>query len=155
MSEINLSLVTSVEAMVGEDQAETDELKRMLANAEAYIRSFSWCPAIVERYLGVGIGGVIALFLFKLARPIDGNDNWLWVVEGDLPSAYLVTDQATNPAAALNVYCELMDDWSDAVLRNRPLADVFPVKIEPTPKHAEMLRSRTKFIRERIAPMLN
>src|SRR5256885_471720 len=87
---VDLGCLTLVGKMTGEDAAETEQLREMLARAEAYLRSFQWCPPIAERYIGFGIGGVIALFLFKMERAINNTDEWLWVVGGDLPSAYFV-----------------------------------------------------------------
>ncbi|MCL4694835.1 MAG: hypothetical protein KJ060_20260, partial [Candidatus Hydrogenedentes bacterium] len=133
--------------------SETAELRGMLRDAESYLRSFDWCPSFVERDLGYGLGEVIALFLFKLGEKIHGVDDQLWVVVGDLPSAYFVCDDAETPAAALEVYCGLMEDWAQAVLNGSSLDDVFPVSAEPTPEHASMLLSRTKFIRERLIPI--
>ena len=101
---------------------------------------------------GVGVGGVVALFLFKFVRPINDIDRCLWIVTGDLPSAYFVTDQAREPASALKVYCKLMEEWAEAVINNKSLDDVFPVNVTPTIAHAEMLRARTIFIRDRILP---
>lgn len=46
-----------------------------------------------------------------------GTPGALWVVAGDLPSAYLVTDAAptATATAALAIYCSLMQDWVEAV----------------------------------------
>ena len=48
------------------------------------------------------IGGVVAVFLFRIDGPPE-VDPLLWVVVGDLPTAYLVTDDAPSPAIALDV----------------------------------------------------
>jgi hypothetical protein len=41
------------------------------------------------------VGGVVSTFLFRIdAEP--NIDEWLWVVVGDLPSCYLVTDRASD-----------------------------------------------------------
>lgn len=154
MSEIDFIRLTPAGQMVGENAAETEELKQMLAHAEEYIKSFHWCPKITERYFGAGVGGVFALFLFKFDRSINADDDRLWVVEGDLPSAYFVTDHAHDPASALATYCQLMDDWAGAILNGRPLDTVFPIAVSPTVEHANMLKSRTTFIRDSIIPML-
>ncbi len=150
---LDFSRLIPADEIAGEDESDTAEFRGMLRDAEAYLRSFDWCPSIVERYLGYGLGGVIALFLFKLEEKIQGVDDQLWVVVGDLPSAYFVCDDAATPAAALEVYCGVMDDWAHAVLNGSSLNDVFPVTAEPTTEHANMLLSRTKFIRERLVPI--
>jgi hypothetical protein len=98
------------------------------------------------------VAGVVAVFLFHFREPIQGTNEWFWVVVGDLPSAYLVLDNADNPVSALEVYCGLMEDWANAVLENRSLDDVFPVEAKPTPDNAKLLLKRTDFIRTRLLP---
>jgi hypothetical protein len=149
---IDFQRLTPCNAMIGEDEEETQSLKEMLARAEEYLRSHGWCPPIVEKYLGYGIGNVLALFLFRIEKPVEGGDEWLWVVEGDLPSAYFVTDRARNAASALAVYCDLMEAWAYAVLDDTQFDEVFPVSTPPTNENAEVLLGRIKFIRERIIP---
>jgi len=147
---IDLQNFVPVSQMVGEDAVETGQLQAMLADAESYLTAFAWCPAVRERYLGFGIGRVVALFLFRLEAPVDGQDDWLWVVTGDLPSAYFVTDHAATVAEAMNTYCVLMEDWADAVDHGLPLVDVFPVEATASHENAEMLRRRIRFLRERV-----
>jgi hypothetical protein len=142
------------ERIQGEDEEETTMLREMLANARRYIRSYSWCPAISEEYMGFGISNIFALFLFRFAQSIDDTDDYLWVVEGDLPSAYFVVDEARNPRAAAQVYCGMMEEWIDAVQKRSPLDNVFPIKADATTEIAQMLTSRIRYIRSEIIPMI-
>ncbi|MCX5647513.1 MAG: hypothetical protein NTX40_00205 [Planctomycetota bacterium] len=152
MRHVDLEKLIPAENIAGEDAEETRLLKEMLHNATDYLQGFQWCPPIERIYLGCGVGGVVAVFLFHFGQRIRGTDEWLWVVEGDLPTAYLVLDQAGDPVSALEVYCQLMDDWSKAILDGRPLDDIFPVKAEPTADNAKRLIKRLNFIRERLLP---
>ena len=62
----------------GEDAGETHDLKMMLEYAKNYIKSFSWAPKVVEAYMGIGIGGVVGVYLLKFAKGIgDSHDKWL------------------------------------------------------------------------------
>jgi len=150
---VDLKRVTPAEQIAGEDQSETRQLREMLHRAEAYLRSFKWCPPLAERFLGYGVGGVVAVFLFKLAEKINGADDFLWVVEGDVPSAYMVTDNAPDPASALAIYCDMMEEWANAVLTGSSLDEAFPVNAPATRENANMLLSRTQFIREKLIPI--
>ena len=147
---IDMKRVTPAEQLVGEDELDTKLLRDMMDEAEQYLRSFRWCPPIAEKFFGCGVGGVVAVFLFKLAAPVGGHDQWLWVVVGDVPSAYMVTDNAPDPGSALNCYCELMGDWSHAVLNNLPIEEFFPVAAPATPANATSLARRIAFIRKNI-----
>src|SRR5688572_15136850 len=96
----------------GEDAEDTALLSAMAREARTYITSFDWCPPILQSYLAYGVGGVAAIFLFQFAEKIGGTDQELWVVVGDLPSAYLVVIPEDSPKSALGRYCELMDEWA-------------------------------------------
>jgi hypothetical protein len=142
--------------ILGEDEDETTRLRQMAEGARSFVTSHRWAPPIGRQFLAYGLGGVIALFLFEFEHPVSGtSDRQLWTVVGDLPSAYFVVDQATTASAALELYCELMDDWAAAVMEGHDLAEVFPIEAEPTQEHAQMLLSRVSFIREKILPDLN
>ena len=152
VTKVDLAKLTPAEQVSGEDAEETVLLREMLHSAKEYVQSFRWCPSIDRVYFGCGVGGVVAVFLFHFSERIGDSDEWLWVIEGDLPSAYLVLDQAGDPASALDVYCQLMDEWAKAVLERRSLEDVFLVKAEPTPDNAKNLMTRLNFIRTRLLP---
>lgn len=141
--------------VTGDDAEDDRAIRELLARAENFIAAQSWNSRPTERYLAFGIGGVIAVCLFRMTPPVFGTDEYIWVVAGDMPPAYFVTDCAMNAHDALLTYCELMDAWVVAVEAGRSLDEVFPVAAEPTAEHAAMLRSRLAHIRERFVPMLS
>jgi len=147
---VDIRRLVSCDRMQGEDSEETDLLRKMQDRAISFLRSFDWCPPITDAYLGFGVGGVLALFLIRFGAKVRGTDEWLWVVEGDVPSAYFVIDDAPDPASALEVYCRLMQEWVDAVSRGQSLENVYPVAVTPSKKHAEMLQKRIGFIRQTL-----
>jgi hypothetical protein len=152
MSDVNLEKMIPIEKITGEDADETAQLKEMLGNSINYLQGFKWCPPIDRVFLGCGIGGVVAVFLFHFQERINETDDCLWVVEGDLPTMHLVLDQASDPASALEVYCQLMDEWTTAVLDGKSLKEVFPIDAEPSLDNAKNLLKRLHFIRTRILP---
>ncbi|HMK74476.1 MAG TPA: hypothetical protein VK454_14105 [Myxococcaceae bacterium] len=137
----------------GDDPEETELLKQLHARAERFLRSFAWCRSVCAGYFGGGVGRVVGLSLF-LIDPVGHTDRWLWVVVGDLPSAYLVIDEPKSPRTALEVYCRQMSDWIAAVLAGAGLEGVYPVAAPPEREYAEMLRTRVEFLRRRIGPWL-
>lgn len=126
-------------------------LQAALEEAKAYIKGFPWCHSINEGLYGLGVGGVVAVFLFEITADA-GVDDRLWVVCGDLPSAYLVADSAPTPCQALERYCELIDAWIIAVRRKEGLSEVFPVAAEPTEENAKALERRVAMLREDVIP---
>ncbi len=138
----------------GEDEEDTALLRELAKTAQNYIRSFSWRPPIKNMFLAFGVGGVVAVFLVEFPVKIHGTDGMLWVVVGDLPSAYLVVEPDDHPADALERYCELMEQWVVAVRTSGDLRKVFPVSAEPTAEHARMLSTRVEMIRTTIIPQI-
>lgn len=148
---VDLDRLVPVAQMRGEDAKESSELREMYERARAYLSVHDWCQSIEEAFLGFGVGGVVAIFLFRV-KLNTGIEELLWVVEGDLPSAYLVTDQASTADAALRVYADLMEGWTDAVRKGTGLDDVFPVDAPADEEHAALLDSRIKLLRSDIIP---
>jgi hypothetical protein len=111
-----------------------------------------WCRSVRREYFGLGVGGVLAVFCFEIDPAESDADRWLWIVVGDLPPAYLVPDFAATATEALSVYCEVMQEWVDAVREGDDLSEVFPVRAEPTEEHVAMLESRLEMIRGEIIP---
>jgi len=141
-----------VREIMGDSAEDTRLLRAMAKEAEAYIASFPWCPKIITQYLGYGIGGIVGIFYFEFATKISGTDDKLWVVVGDLPSAYLVAEPDDSPGRALQRYIDLMQDWTTAVLESDDLQAQFPVTAEPTEENAELLSKRLKFLRAEVLP---
>lgn len=141
--------------IAGDDAEDTALLKKMARDARAYIQSFEWCPPISRVSLGYGVGGVLALFHFEFARAIEDTDRELWVVVGDIPSAYFIYEGNEDKAVALECYCALMEEWAVAVRDGESADECFPVDFEPTVENAEELLSRIAFIRNELRPEAN
>ncbi len=138
--------------MVGDDPEDLRLLRESLGAAVKYVEGFAWCRKVLEQYFGAGIGGVVAVFLFRIDAVGGAADEWLWTVSGDVPSAYLVTDMARDAASALGVYCGLMHDWAEAVRSGRGIGEAFPVDAAPTMENAELLEKRLSFLNEMVLP---
>ena len=145
-------MLMPVEAIKGEDETDTELLNKMAVQARNYITSFKWCLPITAMYLADGIGGIIAIFLVEFDGKIDGTDDRLWVVVGDLPPAYMVVESDDCAREALERYCLLMDDWVNAVRGNGDFGSAYPVSAPRTEEYADMLQSRLDTLRESIIP---
>jgi hypothetical protein len=139
-----------------ESKAELERLASLRHEAERFLQGFRWTPPIAKLTLAFGVAPIAALFLARFERGIEGGGNGdkeLWVMVGNLPAAYFVVDECHRPAEALEVYCELMEDWADNVMAGADLSASYPVSVEPTIEHAHMLKGRIEFIRERLIPL--
>ena len=98
--------------MKGDSDADTDLLNKMAEEAKVFIQAFDWCKGIKEAYFGCGIGSVVGVFFFSIVPASEEVDDCLWAIVGDLPPAYLVTDESRTPSEA----CELMSPKCDSGL---------------------------------------
>jgi hypothetical protein len=130
---------------------EETRLRAMAADARAYLAGLGWWTTIDSLELGCGIGGVVAVFRAEATPASEGVDSSVWVVVGDLPPLYLVTDRAPEAVDALDVYIELMQEWVYAVRAQRPVDDLPPVNAPPTRANAEALDRRLALLREIVA----
>jgi hypothetical protein len=141
--------LSAIESAEGDDPEDTQLLRSMGKDAKKYLAAMPWCRRIREGYFGDGVGGVVAVFLFRI-EPTSNADEWVWVVNGDLPDAYFVTDRSPTASDALETYCELMSDWVDAVRSGGSLRDVFPVDAPATKEAAKSLAGIIEFLRSEI-----
>jgi len=138
--------------MAGEDDIETAMLVAMAEEAQAFLTNYNWCEEIQALYFGDGIGGVFAVFFahIKPARPeVDEN---LWIVVGDIPSAYLVTDSCHTPKEAMEGYIEEMRKWVEAAKLGQTSKEIIPVNVPATPEWAERLETRLNTLEHEILP---
>jgi hypothetical protein len=152
MNNVDFSKVEPASQMKGDSEHDTELLKQMLKEAQAYLSAFDWCEAIRESHFGLGVGGVVAVFLFRIIPSREGVDEWLWVVVGDLPPAYLVTDENPTPVSALEAYAEEMKAWVAAAEEGRSVEDFIPVNVPPTHENVEGLKRRLTFLTTEIIP---
>ena len=143
---------------VAPDEDEEEEaplLDALATDARAFIQSRPWAPPIKDLLLAYGVGGIIGLFLVRFERPLSGElagETEMWAVVGDLPSVCFETEMTPTPAAALELYCAICQDWAEAVLEERDLTQSYPIAAAPTREHAEMLLGRIGFMREKLVP---
>ena len=120
----------------------------MLEEARGFLSTFNWCRRTEESYFGIGYADILAVFLFRISPACTGVDDWLWVVVGDLPNAYLVTEGNLTPELAVDGYVYEMSRWVEAAKDGRPVEDLIPVNVAPTQENAEALERRLRALKE-------
>ena len=151
---MDISAFQKLSAITGEDDEDTLLLREMADEAIDYLDNLPGCPPVKNGYLAYGVGGVFALFLIELIRNIEQDASKIWVVTGDVPSAYLVIAPDDSSKKAIERYCDLMQDWATAVKTAQPLENVYPVAAAPTLENATMLEDRITFLKKEILPDL-
>jgi hypothetical protein len=147
---MNLAGLVPTDEMRGDSEQDTRLLREILEEAGAFLRGFDWCLSVDDSYFGFGVGGVVAVFLLRIVPAHEGVDELLWVVTGDLPPAYIVTEGNPTAIDALAAYVDEMSMWVRAARRGDSLDDLIPVNVPPTPENAENLERRLEFLRAKI-----
>jgi hypothetical protein len=155
LPQIDFAQLVSEHEVVGEDEEETLQLKALINEARRFVGGFSWCQSVRQAFLGFGIDGLIATVLVRIRPRSHDVDEWLWVIVGDVPPLYLVTDRSPTPAAALKTYIELCQEWVDAVKEGGPVEGLAPIDAPPDAEHADMLERRVRFLETEILPELS
>ena len=146
---IDFDKVVSIGSMKG-DEEDTSLLRGMAAEAAEYLSSQEWCGQIEESFFGLGVGGLVAVFLFKIVPSQKGVDEYNWVIVGDLPPLYITTEEAPNPACALDSYIGAMEAWVEAAVSGNSTEGLPPVSAAPTRENGLALRGRLEFLDENI-----
>ncbi len=151
-TELPVSGVIPIDQISSENTEEAQFPLEMASKAQNYISRFSWCLSVRKVYFGDGYGRIVAVFLIHIEPSRPDVHEWLWVVVGDLPSAYLVIDTCNTPSQVLERYIDEISEWVKLAKKGRSSEDVIPVNAPPTPESARMLESRLTVLREQIVP---
>ncbi|TPN46573.1 hypothetical protein FJ981_25575 [Mesorhizobium sp. B1-1-4] len=149
----DLSKVSRLPLPADDPDADGD-LDNALLEAREYIKSHDWVRRIEGEYFGYGAEGIIYIFLFEISPGKPDVPRWIWVLVGDVPSAYMPGDDLETPYEALDGYIGAMDEWVEAARQGKSVAKLIPVNVPANPANAEMLGGRLKFLDEKILPLL-
>lgn len=131
---------------------DADNLTGLEREALGFINRFTWCASVEEFYEGIQVPGVIGVFLVNVHPARPDVDDWLWIVVGDLPPAYLVADGNPTPDDAIKGYIEEMRRWVEAAHEGKPVDELIPVNAPPTEEYADMLGRRLRTLEEHFFP---
>lgn len=144
--------VIPTDQLFGDDEEDTGLLQAMAHYAHDYIKKFAWCKSVKRSYFGDGVGAIVAVFLFHIEPAQPDVDEWLWVVVGDIPPAYLVIDDNTTPSLALQGYIDEMITWVKLARAGKSTSKAIPVNRPATKENALLLEGRLKAIEEMVLP---
>lgn len=133
-----------------------EEVSDSLIEAENYLMGFDWCLKIIDGWIAASFGYILNVFCFKI-WPDNKScyDEFVWVIAGDIPPAYIDIISAPTPFDALNSYINIMQEWVDNVNDGNSVEDCFPVNVPPERKYAEMLAVRLKLLKEDYLPQVH
>lgn len=149
---LEIAAHTGIGLMVPLSKISNPEVRGLADEAVRFLETHSWCGRVRSGELAFAVAGVVGVFKIAFEPARSDVDSVLWIITGDLPPAYLVTDDAPDWQSALAAYIDEMRTWVAAVRNGSPTADVIPVSVAPTVEHAQILESRLDFLqREFVA----
>ena len=99
---------------------------------------------------------MLCIYCFKIeSSELSNADDKLWIIVGDLPSAYLDMEGYPNAYDALSFYCLLMEDWIDHVNKGESVDECYPKYVPPTKEYVDMLQTRINIVREDFLPFVS
>jgi hypothetical protein len=151
-NELQMEKVVPIDSPRGGSRFDVEELRVLYDEAAEFLRGFSWCRRIEEGFAGICVPGLVGVFLFRFEPAGNDVDPWVWVITGDVPPAYVTTENAPNPACALDGYIGAMQSWVRAVREGRPVSGEIPVNAPATPPYADMLEARLTLLDGEVLP---
>ncbi|MGQ7857523.1 hypothetical protein ACUN24_25075 [Pedobacter sp. WC2501] len=129
-----------------------DEVLQQKEYASNYLNKFRWCERIIDCNLYLNFGKILCIFLFEIENASSPEDNFIWVVVGDVPSMYMDVYGPKSTREVLEVYVNLSRDWIDAIEKGEGIEKCFPFDNDPSLELAGMLKSRVDRIEFSIIP---
>lgn len=122
----------------------------LAAEARQFLSSHPWCVSVQRVAMRFTIPEYLGVFLCTFIPREPEVDTQLWVVVGDLPSAYLAYEETHTWQDALAGYVGEMRRWIEAVRTGASLDDVIPVEYPATRQVADMLQWRLDYIQTEL-----
>jgi hypothetical protein len=122
------------------------EVLLLIEEATKYLKSFVWCKKIKDCFLYTNIGRAFCIFLFEIENTQSSEDNFLWVIVGDIPSMYLDTQGPKTTKEVIELYIGLAEDWIENVRKYKAVDNCYPFDAEPTIEMAELLQRKISFM---------
>ncbi len=146
----DLSKVIEWSNYINLNQQDLAESSSLYKEAREFLEFYDWCVEIKQSFVGVIYPGIIGVFLFKIHPARLDVDEWIWIIVGDIPPAYITVDLCPNPATAIDGYIGAMQEWIDAAKAGKSVAELIPVNVPATAKNALLLEARLDFLDKKI-----
>ena len=130
---------------------EDREIIEQSKKATNYLLSHPWCVGIKNGWLGISWDYMVCVFLYEIDSDNPEVDQFIWMIVGDLPSAYIDIESASNSEEALRCYVDIMGEWVNAIENGASTEACYPLEVPATSEYAQMLKGRLELIEEELA----
>jgi hypothetical protein len=126
------------------------ELIGMYEEAKNYLKNFRWCKEIKSCNLYTNIGKVFCIFLFEIDNAASKEDDFLWIIVGDIPPMYLDTFGVKSTKGVIETYVDLAEEWINNIKAGEPIDKCYPFNAAPTLEFAELLEKKVSFMKNEL-----
>ena len=127
-----------------------DEIIILHKEAEQYLLNFKWCKKVKGSNLYLNLGRILCIFLFEIENTASHEDNFLWIIAGDIPLMYLDIHESKSTVQVLEGYIDLAQDWINNVKDGKSVEDCYPFNANPTIEMAKLLEKRILFMKSTL-----
>jgi hypothetical protein len=127
-----------------------EEVQLLINESKEYLSSYRWCKKIHKGWLFTNIGHAVCIFLYEIENTQSPEDNYLWVMTGDLPAIYLDTYNVKTTKDVIENYIYLVNDWIKHAEAGDSLDECFPFISEVSVSAIEMLKKRSELLTNSI-----
>lgn len=126
------------------------EVITLYQEAENYLLEFKWCEEIKNGFIYINLGSVFCIFLFEIVNTQSSDDDFLWVIAGDIPPMYLDVFGARTTKEVVKNYVDLAEDWINNIKEAKSVERCYPFNVEPNSKFATLLEKKFSFIKSTL-----
>lgn len=131
-----------------------NEVVTLIKESKEYLSRQTWCKVIYQGWLFTNIGYALNIFLYKIENKQSPEDNFLWIVVGDLPPIYLDTYDIKTTKDVIETYIDLVEDWIVHARSGQSLNECFPFEASNSKESVTMLEHRVQLLRNNILPKI-
>ena len=129
-----------------------DEVVSLIKESKEYLGRQKWCKSIQRGWLFTNIGYAVNIYLYEIENEQSPEDNFLWIMVGDLPPIYLDTYNVKSTKEVIEIYVDLANDWIQHARTGQSLDECFPFEAANSHQLITMLESRTRRLQNEILP---
>lgn len=118
--------------------------------AENYLLDFKWCEKIKNSFIYINLGSVFCIFLFEIVNTQSSDDDFLWVIAGDIPSMYLDVFGARTTKEVVKDYVDLAEDWINNIKEEKSVERCYHFNVEPNIELALLLEKKVSFMKSTL-----
>lgn len=134
------------------EQGSEAEFISLLEKSSSFARCQSWVESVIQTLVAHFFPSIFLIVLIESRKNYVSENEWAWVIVGDLPPAYINDSTCNTPYDALDAYIGEMDEWVAATSSGQSVEHLKPVNAKSSPDYADRLKTRLDFINSKILP---